>query len=383
MKQVPLTVIHRHSLVGCLLRQVLQLLVVCALATCLSAQNPVTNQPATSPQVPAFVPVQLPVDFAITQGLMRQNSTLESGNTQALQPGGIQAFTSAGSGINYNGGWIIDGTPVHVYLIWYGNWSGDTAVNILPNFLDGLNQSSYMNILTTYWGQDPKGANGYGNVTNQVTLGGQIFDSYSQGTHLDDTGAKTVMTNALNTFGVDNFGVYVILTSADVQQTMGNSEFCINYCGYHNDTFRDNIDIKYSVIGDPNRCGPSSGCFFGTSAPNGNRSADAMTVVLAHEVAEALTDPRPGNTWVDSNGLEVGDKCVQFVGNIQLSTGVFTTQALWVNTGSGFCAFSYTGPPVPPPVSTSPSPNPTPTPGCAVQPLSGPAGKANKPPCVF
>jgi hypothetical protein len=149
------------------------------------------------------------------------------------------------------------------------------------------------------------------------------------------------MTDSLSQFGADPFGVYFILTSPDVRQTMGDKEFCNQYCGYHSDTFRSGQDIKYAVVGEPDRCGAGSGCFFGTSAPNGNRAADAMTITMGHELAEALTDPRPGATWFDAAGNEVGDKCNQFVTNISLPTGVFSVQALWANSGAGFCAFGF------------------------------------------
>jgi len=67
------------------------------------------------------------------------------------------------------GGWIIDGKPAHVYLIWYGNWTGHPALTTIPAFINGLNQSSYMNILTTYWGKDAQVGGAAGNASNQVT----------------------------------------------------------------------------------------------------------------------------------------------------------------------------------------------------------------------
>src|SRR6266446_816503 len=45
---------------------------------------------------------------------------------------------SGGSGISYHGGpLIVGGTNggVNVYVIWYGNWSGNTATTIIPDFL--------------------------------------------------------------------------------------------------------------------------------------------------------------------------------------------------------------------------------------------------------
>jgi hypothetical protein len=248
---------------------------------------------------------------------------------------GVQAFTVvAGSGIDNHGGWIIQGYPVHVYLIWYGNWTGQPALSIVPKFINGLNGSSYTNILTTYWGRDCCGGRQY--ATNQVVLAGQRFDWYSKGSHLDDTATKDVMTASLGQFGTDNNAVYFILTSPDVRQTRGDQEFCVQYCGYHSDTFRNNVDVKYAFVGDADRCGGR--CYFG-GTPNGNSAADSMTSVVAHELAEAITDPRPGDTWIDSAGREMADKCSGYNTSVQLPTGIFNVQALWVNSGFGYCAY--------------------------------------------
>jgi len=89
-----------------------------------------------------------------------------------------------------------------------------------------------------------------------------------------------------------------------------------------------------------------------------------MTVSASHELGEALTDPRPGDTWVDGNGNEMADKCHDTVGFISLPTGAFAVQALWVNVGSGTCDFSYTPPPPPPSGGGGTPIDPPPTGGC-------------------
>jgi len=285
------------------------------------------------------------------------------------------APTNDFSPIFNKGGLIIDGKPTHVYLILYGNWTGNPALTTIPAFINGLNQSSYTNILTTYWGKDAQVGGATGFCSNQVTLGGQRFDWYSQGSHLDDTGAKQVMTNSLAQFGTDPYAVYFILTSPDVRQTDGDQEFCINYCAYHSDTFRNNQDIKYAVVGEPTRCGGT--CSFAGTA------ADSMTVSASHELGEALTDPRPGDTWVDGNGNEMADKCHDTVGFISLPTGAFAVQALWVNVGSGTCDFSYTPPPPPPSGGGGTPIDPPPTGGCdtpdCINQLSAPRQPAELP----
>src|SRR3954451_18733599 len=60
------------------------------------------------------------------------------------------AKRTSSNGISYHGGPVMY-SGVHVYLIWYGNWAGDTADAILPNLVTGLSGSQYYNINTTYY----------------------------------------------------------------------------------------------------------------------------------------------------------------------------------------------------------------------------------------
>src|SRR5258708_15825056 len=38
-----------------------------------------------------------------------------------------------GNGINYNGGPVLKGNPVPIYLIWYGNWNGTGSNTPVPS----------------------------------------------------------------------------------------------------------------------------------------------------------------------------------------------------------------------------------------------------------
>ena len=79
--------------------------------------------------------------------------------------------------------------------------------------------------------------------------------------------------------------------------------FCTQYCGWHN----FNGNIKYGFIGVP----PNQGCFgcFGQrKSPNNNAGVDAAVNVIAHELAEAATDPNL-NAWFNTNGEENADVC--------------------------------------------------------------------------
>jgi len=248
---------------------------------------------------------------------------------------------SRGSGISYHGGPVIL-NGVNVYVIWYGNWNGNTATNIIPDFLSAEGGSAYFNINSTYY-------SGSGTVQNAVHYyQGATTDHYSQGTSLSDAQIQTVVSSAIssNRLPKDVNGVYFVLTSADVT---ANSGFCTQYCGWHTHATISGSDIKYAFVGNPDRC--PSACAAQTKSPNGNAGADGMVSIIAHELEEAVTDPDL-NAWFDSRGQENADKCAWTFGNtytvangsqanMKLGSRDFLIQQNWVNAASGYCALAY------------------------------------------
>ncbi len=241
-----------------------------------------------------------------------------------------------GNGIFYHGGPVIlGGTNIH--LIWYGNWNNNTATTILPDLASHIAPSPYFNINTTY-------TNGSGAaVTNLCNLSTQANDNYSRGTNLSDADVQAIVAAQNPT---DTNGVYFVLTSADVNETSG---FCTQYCGWHTHASIAGRDIKYSFVGNPDRC--PSACSVQTTSPNGNAGADGMASIIAHELEEATTDPDL-NAWYDRRGAENADKCAwMFVptyttgngslANMKLGTRDYLIQQNWVNGSGGFCALSY------------------------------------------
>ena len=113
-------------------------------------------------------------------------------------------------------------------------------------------------------------------------------------------------------------GLYFVLTSSDVAK----QGFCTRYCGWHTRASIGGADIKYSFVGNANRC--LSSCAAQTVGPNGNAGVDGMISVVAHELEEANTDPDL-NAWYDSSGAENADKCAWTFGSAQtrLSTGAY------------------------------------------------------------
>jgi hypothetical protein len=238
------------------------------------------------------------------------------------------------NGITNHGGPIISGT-VNVYYIWYGNWSGNTGTTILTDFANSIGGSPYFNINKTYTG-----------VTGAVHYAGSTTDSYSQGTSLTDAQIQTVVSSAITSGRLvkDTNAVYFVLTSSDVTASSG---FCTQYCGWHTHGTISGSDIKYSFVGNPDRC--PSACADQTVGPNGNAGADGMASIVAHELEEATTDPDL-NAWYDTKGAENADKCAWTFGttyssggalaNVHLGARDYLIQRNWVNASGGYCSMN-------------------------------------------
>jgi hypothetical protein len=246
-----------------------------------------------------------------------------------------------GNGITYHGGPIMTGTK-HVYYIWYGNWSGNSATWILTDFANSIGGSPYFNINTTYTNSTG------GRVENVVTYAGSTTDNYSQGTAFGDAGVQAVVSSAISSGRLpkDTNGVYFVLTSQDVNETSG---FCTQYCGWHTHGSISGSDIKFSFVGNPARC--PSACEAQSTSPNGNAGADGMASIVAHELEETATDPDL-NAWYDSRGAENADKCAWTFGtestasngskyNVTLGSRQYLIQQNWVNASGGYCAMSF------------------------------------------
>ena len=270
-----------------------------------------------------------------------------------VMPEAKPAKPNGGSnGIFYHGGPVLRSAVVPIYIIWYGNWSGgampsdsQTTVNLIDALLGatgGIGGSPYELINTTY--TDSTGA-----VSGNLALQTQVFDNYSQGATLSDATLQTVVASHLAGLGTDPNGVYLVLTSSDVNESSG---FCTQYCGFHTHATLNGADIKYAFIGNVDRC--PSGCEIQTTSPNGDSGADGMANVITHETEEAITDPDL-NAWFDRTGQEDADKCNFKFGPTQTTpsgarynqtfgTHNWMVQMEWENSRGGGCDQVLGGP---------------------------------------
>jgi hypothetical protein len=243
--------------------------------------------------------------------------------------------------ILYHGGPVMLGV-IHIYYIWYGDWTGNTAPAILTDFADSIGGSPYFNINTSY--TDASG----GRVSNTVTFAGSTDDDYSQGKTLSDAAVEAVVTDAISDKRLpsDPQGVYFVLTSADVSESSG---FCSQYCGWHTHVTSTGNDIKYAFVGNPERCLGS--CAAQSEGPNGNAGADAMASIIAHELEETATDPDL-DAWFDASGAENADKCAWTFGptytapngalaNMHLGSRDYLIQLNWTAGNDQRCVLAY------------------------------------------
>jgi hypothetical protein len=245
---------------------------------------------------------------------------------------------TAGQILFHGGPVMTNANGVNVYLIWYGNWAGNTATTIVPEFLNHLGGSPYYGINTTYH----DAANVF--VQNKVTLAGQTTDNYSHGTSLSDAAIAAIVKGAVMNHSLpkDQNALYFVLTSKDVNETSG---FCSAYCGWHTHATVSGGDYKYSFVGDAARC--ISSCAIQSTSPNNNPGADGMLSVIAHELEETVTDPDL-NAWFFSNGQENADACAWTFGteytapngtraNMNLNGHDYMIQRNWVQATAGRC----------------------------------------------
>lgn len=280
-------------------------------------------------------------------------------------PSGVTRTTNmeepagARGGIIYHGGPVlgtVSGQPVHLYFIYYGNWSGKDpgGPGIMTNFGTSLGGTPYWNILSTY-----KESNGT-TIKNAMTLAGTVTDTGSQGSSLSDSSLQLVVQKWIGnaTFPADSNGIYHVLASSEVNETSG---FCSSYCGFHNYMTYNGVNIKYTFVGNPVHCtsfGGVADCQGDShnisASPNNDPGVDAMISVIAHESEEATSDPNL-NAWYFGNGEEDGDKCAYMYGtthpvgngsdyNVTMGGKNYLIQENWIGPGGTAgqkCALSY------------------------------------------
>lgn len=214
----------------------------------------------------------------------------------------------AAANLTYRGGPLL--ATVDVYTVFWGDgWSNNPDRDRLNAFFDYIVTSSYMDQLAEYSVQGYQ--IGYG-----TRSGSSLIPTGSLTSSVSDADIQSMLQTqiASGTLPAPNAGtLYFVFLPDGVTVTLDGQSSCQQFCGYHN----ANAGTYYAVVPFPS----CSGCVSSLA------TFDAITEVASHELAEAVTDPVPGQGWYDDTSGEIGDICAWQT----KSLGAYTVQLEWSN----------------------------------------------------
>lgn len=279
--------------------------------------------------------------------------------------------------IAYHGGHVMT-NPINVYIIWYGDWIKDNkTVSVVEYLFSNIGDSDYFKTNSSYYELPTSEITDSGMKPDQgvffdpaiktfvnmkVNFIKSVYVGYPYGLNLNDENISAVVADTFvsGLLPSDIDGIYYVLTSKDVYQNETTwIGFCSGYCGWHDIKLIDGKNIKYSFVGDIEKC--PADCAVKDSylklgyanSPNDDWSADEMASILIHELSETATDPnwsKPYVAWQDDNGMENEDKCAWTYGslyktssgsvaNVKVGSKDFLIQQNWVlDSDGGHCA---------------------------------------------
>ena len=214
--------------------------------------------------------------------------------------------------LTYRGGPLLTKVEV-VPVFWGAAWSDvepHATAKRLEAFFRFVVASPYIDQLAEYDTAELKIVRGRLAGSVMVTdpaPAARVSDSAIQQMLAAAVARKTLPAPTANT-------LYFVLLPPGVTVVAGGQRSCQAFCGYHD---RSAGGLYYAVVPAPD----CAGCL------GGLKPIDALTSVCSHELAEAITDPVPGQGWYDDTSGEIGDICAWQ--NKQL--GSFEVQLLWSN----------------------------------------------------
>jgi hypothetical protein len=236
----------------------------------------------------------------------------------------------AGVLMTYHGGYVM-GASRTVAIFWGPEWgdpafAGDKVAGI-DGLLSGFTGSGYIGVLKEY-------ATKASRATSATTYLGHVFDASPPPAH--NLSPLEVLNEACKvTSGQpDPATVYLVYTSTGLDP--------VKFCAYHT-WWQCDSGAPLQAAYLPNLDGVK-GCDIKDTVTAHSPGLAALANGTAHELAEAITDPR-GEGWFDALpdfGGEIGDKCAYVFGRrpVTLADGAqWKLQTLWSNaayrTGKG------------------------------------------------
>jgi serine protease len=291
-----------------------------------------------------------------------------------LCPPGVAAGQPMPVNMAYFGGGV-EVTP-KIYLVLWG-WGApggfdhttpgrptndpDGIAALMKRFIAAIGGTSWGNIMTQYY-QDNANAT-YTNIKNpKQELAGVWADDttpiHDNLTPMDLAREAAHAVQVLHITDLANTNV-VVATPQKFNEAGFNQG---NYCAWHDYTTPVSYPgvtqgIAFTNMPYVTNAGGGCGQDFVNPAPGGD--VDGVTIVLGHEIAEAITDPGAeeqagliqNGAWFDYQGWENGDKCAWVGDGLQIPGAPFNmvgndgraypVQTLWSNQslqGLGYCS---------------------------------------------
>ena len=237
--------------------------------------------------------------------------------------GAAPAVVGAAAQLTYRGGPLI--TSVKLFNMYWGSaWNGAQTQSVgrtaIDNFLGDLVNSAYIDLLAEY------SVNGM-TITRGMLMGSVVLGA-DPGAQVSDDDIQSLIQQRLSDGAIppwDANTLYAVFLPSGTTVTQGGSASCQTFCGYHNAILdpTSNAPLAYYCVLPYPDC---SGCMRSADG-SALQPFDALTSVISHEVAEAITDPVPGAGWYDDQNGEIGDICAW-----QLATlDGYTVQQEWSN----------------------------------------------------
>lgn len=199
-------------------------------------------------------------------------------------------------------------------ILWGSSWVSSPGDKIfgLELFYQGWSGSSYANTVTEYTGTN-------GKVTNKISYAGYVIDSSNP---ITDTSTGSILQEVCRMIPnqePSGNGYYVVYT----ELPRGSA----NFCGYHSHGYCGGVQVQFSLIFNVDN---DDSCTIGLPPSNPgwqmSRGMHCLSSVTAHELAEMVTDPDSYSGWMDSYGMENGDKCAS---KLMPTDTVFSNGITW------------------------------------------------------
>jgi hypothetical protein len=217
------------------------------------------------------------------------------------------AYTGPLNGVvGYHGGPVL--TNVRVVPVFWGNGVNLFVQTSLPSFFSQIVNSPYMDWLAEYSTTLPGGTNqviGRGTATGAYVIAPTVSRATLTDADIQSELAKQIAAAHLPAPDANTLYMVYFAPGQTITSSLGTS--CRDFCAYHQSTGPSTSRIRYAVFPD---IGPGSGC--DTTCGSASSQWGNVTWLTSAQLLRAVTDPEPGQSWVNSTDAskEVTDTCV-------------------------------------------------------------------------